>query len=92
MKNARAHLFITGDVTGVGFRYWAVREANKLKIYGWARNMDAGLVEIVAEGKKESIMAMIEICKRGPETSLVKEVEVKWEEAENELNGFEIRY
>ena len=85
-------MFITGDVTGVGFRYWAVREASKLKIYGWVRNMDAGLVEIVAEGKKESIMKMIEICKSGPETSLVKEVKVKWEVAENKLNGFEIRY
>jgi len=69
-----------------------VREANKLKIFGWARNIDAGLVEIVAEGKKESIMKMIEICKSGPETSLVKEVKVKWEVAENKLNGFEIRY
>lgn len=85
----RAHLFIYGDVIGVGFRVWVVRNARELGLTGWVRNTDDGLVEAVCEGDEEKVKEMIERCKKGPEVAWVEKVEVKWEETKGEFKGFE---
>ena len=41
---------VTGRVQGVGFRYCACREADRLGLTGWVRNSDEGDVEVHAEG------------------------------------------
>ena len=50
-----ANIFYLGFVQGVGFRYTAERFATGLGLVGWVRNLADGRVEIMAEGKKESI-------------------------------------
>src|SRR2546425_1154914 len=50
----RLHGVIRGDVQGVGFRYFLVREAHGLGLRGWVRNRDDGTVEFVAEGARKS--------------------------------------
>lgn len=89
----RAHLFISGDVIGVGFRGWVMRNARELRLTGWVKNADEGLVEAVFEGDEEKVKEMIERCKKGPEVAWVEKVVVKWEEsppAGGEFDGFEI--
>lgn len=44
------HIIVSGRVQGVGFRAWAAREAARLGITGFVRNLPDGTVEIVAEG------------------------------------------
>lgn len=85
-------MFISGDVTGVGYRAWTVREATRLELKGWVRNADRNLVELVCEGAEDIVNKYIDICKNGPETSLVADIEVKWEKTGDDLAGFEIRY
>jgi acylphosphatase len=55
MKKVRKHLFISGIVQGVGFRYNARNEARRLGVTGWIRNLWDGRVEAVIEGDKESV-------------------------------------
>lgn len=88
----QAHVFIYGDVTGVGFRFWTVRNAKQLGLTGWVRNIREGLVDAVFAGEEEKINTMIEKCKKGPEVSWVEKVEVDWQEAKNEFTDFEIKY
>ena len=88
----RAHVFIYGDVIGVGFRSWTVQNAKELGLAGWVRNAALKTVEAVFEGPKQKIEKMIEKCRKGPEVSYVEKVEVKWEEVANEFAGFEVRY
>ena len=38
MKNSRVRLLISGDVTGVGFRYWTRVNALKLDLGGYVKN------------------------------------------------------
>jgi len=90
--NARAHIFITGIVQGVFFRSETKREANRLGINGWIRNLANGRVEAVFEGKKEDVEKLIEFCRKGPEASKVDRVDIKWEEPKEEFDGFEIVY
>ena len=41
---------VSGRVQGVGYRYFAQREAMRLKLTGYAGNLDDGRVEVLAVG------------------------------------------
>ncbi len=85
-----ARVFIYGDVIGVGFRAWIQRLAQDKRLTGWVRNREDKTVEAVFEGEEERVKKMIELCKKGPEVAWVEKVDVKWEEAKNEFDGFKI--
>lgn len=86
----RVHVLIHGDVINVGFRAWTQRLAQGKQLTGWVRNAGDDCVEAVFEGEKEKIEEMIELCHQGPEVSWVDKVDVKWEEATGEFDGFNI--
>lgn len=66
--------FVTGKVQGVWFRAHTQREAEKLGLTGWVRNLPDGSVEVLACGD-ENALAQLEIwLRRGPERALVAEV------------------
>lgn len=88
----RVHLFIYGDVIGVGFRAWTVRNARELGLTGWVANAENNCVELVAEAEKEKLDEMIKRCNHGPDVAWVEKAEVKWEEVTGEFIGFEIKY
>ncbi len=95
----QAHLYIKGDVIGVGFRAWTRMMAKKVGVGGWVRNVYDkpeifgvhGGVEAVVQGEEEKVKEMIELLKKGPETAHVEEVEVFWEEPKEVFEDFEVR-
>lgn len=89
--NKRVHVFIHGDVVGVGFRAWTIRNAEKLGIKGWVRNFGIKTVEAVFEGGKKELEEMIDLCRMGPEVSWVEKVDLEWEKYTGEFMNFEIR-
>ncbi len=88
----RAHVFISGRVQGVFFRYETRLRAIRNNVTGWVRNLPDGRVEAVFEGEKENVEAMINFCHRGPPGAIVKKVEVIWEKPAGEFKDFHIRY
>ena len=92
MEKARIHIFISGLVQGVFFRDSARKEAKKLGLLGWVRNLSDGRVEIMAEGDKEKLEDLLEWSKRGPLIAEVEKVDFEWEEYSGEFNSFEISY
>ena len=89
MAIVRAHLKIYGRVQGVGFRRSMQREARKLGVNGWVRNLPDGSVEAVLEGDEERVEALIGWAHQGPPLARVTRVEVKWEQPKGE-KGFRI--
>ncbi len=89
-EQIRAHVFISGRVQGVGYRYSTVDKANELGLSGWVRNLPDGRVEAVFEGTKAAVEEMIKWCHQGPRGAVVKDVAVEYEAPEG-LPGFEIR-
>ena len=57
---------IEGDVQGVGFRDFAIREANARRLKGWVRNRMDGSVEAVASGPRTVVESFITACIKGP--------------------------
>ena len=60
------HMLVDGRVQGVGFRFFAAREAEGLGLRGYARNLPDGKVEIVALGDERSLETFAERLRVGP--------------------------
>ena len=91
MKKGCIHILVSGRVQGVFFRYSALRKAQQLGLVGYAKNLNDGRVEIVAEGGKANLMSLLDWAHQGPSHAYVSGVEVKWEEAKNSFPSFTIR-
>jgi len=92
VAKVRAHVFVSGRVQGVFFRYETRQLARRVGVTGWIRNLSDGRVEAVFEGEKDAVEQMIEFCRRGPPAARVDKVEVIWEPYKGEFNSFTIRY
>ncbi len=86
-------LEISGRVQMVGFRYYAQRQAQKMGITGYVRNMPNGSVEISAEGPRDILDRFISAMKEGPPSAVVHRVLQKWRDENIEhYTGFTIRW
>ena len=72
----RVHLYISGIVQGVVFRYFLKQTADALGIFGWAKNLAGGRVEVVFEGEKGAVKQAVNEAWQGPPAGKVREVEV----------------
>jgi len=88
----RLHAYVSGRVQGVFFRSNTRKEAKKLGLSGWVRNLSDGRVEVVAEGERELLEELLRYLHRGPSFARVDKVEAKFEKATGEFKGFEVRY
>jgi acylphosphatase len=66
---------VRGRVQGVGFRWFIYREADRLQVGGFARNLPDGSVEVVSEGPEEALEALEAALRRGPAMAQVDGVE-----------------
>jgi len=67
---------VSGKVQGVWYRANAKKEAEKLGITGYAKNLPDGRVEVVACGEKEKIAILCEWLRKGPERAEVTDVSI----------------
>ena len=56
----RKHIFFSGDVQGVGFRYRSFYIAQSLGLAGWVENLWDGRVEMEVQGSEASIREMLD--------------------------------
>lgn len=56
----RKHIFFSGDVQGVGFRYRSFYIAQSLGLVGWVENLWDGRVEMEVQGSEASIREMLD--------------------------------
>lgn len=71
--NAYRYL-VRGDVQGVGYRAFARREACRLGLAGFARNLPDGRVEVLAQGRAEDLEAFEGRLRQGPGLASVEDV------------------
>jgi len=85
---ARLTAWVHGRVQGVGFRWWTRARACELGLRGYARNLDDGRVEVVAEGARESCDRLLELLRSGGTPGTVELVVDRWAAAKGNLTGF----
>ncbi len=86
------HIFISGRVQGVGFRFHTQRYANNNGLRGWVRNLVDGRVEILAQGSEKQMKGFIQwIGAGGPPNGQVDEMKIESSVVEVGENCFSIR-
>jgi acylphosphatase len=73
--NVARKIIISGEVQGVGFRYFAQRSAARHQIRGYVRNLEDGRVEALAEGPAKDVEEFKLDLAAGPSYSKVEHLE-----------------
>ncbi len=91
MSKKRIHIFYSGRVQGVGFRFTAEDFALNLGLMGWVKNLPDGRVEIECEGEEEKLKKFLENIK-DYFSRYIRDIDLEWSEAAGEYKDFEIRF
>ncbi|MEM2841805.1 MAG: acylphosphatase [Thermoproteota archaeon] len=86
----RAHVFVSGRVQGVLYRWETLRKARSLDVKGWVKNLPDGRVEAMLEGEEEKVNKLLEWMQIGPEMAVVKSLDVDWQKYTGEFSNFRI--
>lgn len=89
MKAAYRYL-VKGRVQGVGYRYFALRAAERLGVTGFVRNLSDGRVEVVGEGPEEVLAEFEEQLRQGPAFAGVESIDRAPIEQRGD-QGFQVR-
>ena len=84
------HIYYTGRVQGVGFRYTARRTAAGFEVTGTVRNLTDGRVELIAEGSETELKEFRQAIGDAGMEHFIQNEEISWREATGEFRGFEI--
>jgi len=90
---ASVRVVVDGYVQGVFFRAFASRQATKLGLSGYVRNLSTeGAVEVQAEGERKQLEKLIGSLEVGPPTARVGKVVTNWSKYTGNYSGFSIRH
>ena len=84
------HIYYSGRVQGVGFRYTVKTVATGFDVSGAVRNLPDGRVELAAEGARHELEAFRKAIQDSEVGGFVRQEAVEWSDAKNEFRGFEI--
>lgn len=86
-RDERVTAWVRGHVQGVGMRWWIRSRALELGLAGWARNLEDGRVEVVAEGPREALEQLLALLGSGRSPGRVNGVTERWSDAGG-MSGF----
>lgn len=75
MTTVAKKFLITGEVQGVGYRFFAQRAAARHQVRGHVKNCADGSVEVIAEGSVGEVEEFKKDLVTGPQWSRVAQVE-----------------
>ena len=84
------HVYFTGRVQGVGFRFTAQDIAAELGVTGWVNNLRDGRVEIVAEAKVEALKDLLERLNKFF-SRYIQDTDIEWLPPTCEFNDFRVK-
>ena len=90
MNRSRLHIFYSGRVQGIGFRYTVKSLARGFEVTGTVRNLSDGRVEMVSEGSREELDAFQRAVQDSEVGRFIRQEEVNWSGATGGFRGFEI--
>jgi acylphosphatase len=87
----QVHIFYTGRVQGVGFRFTAVDIARELAVVGWVRNLPDGRVEILAEAEEGVLKDFLSRINQ-EFSRYIQDTEAQWQDATDKFTYFGIEF
>lgn len=87
----RQHIYFSGHVQGVGFRWTTRRLANDYEVTGWVKNLPDGRVELLVEGEKAELKRFLSELRRRLGQH-IRDENMETQEASGQFQSFEIRH
>jgi acylphosphatase len=92
MKTTAAHIYFSGRVQGVGFRYSCRQVAMGFDVIGWVKNLDDGRVELWAQGQDDEVKEFLKAIDESHLKGLISKAVLEWTAPQSGLTGFSIAY
>ena len=89
MPKVAKHIFFSGRVQGVGFRFTAQAIARRYDCAGYVRNTLDGRVEVLAQGDSEDVDDFVHDLQ---ETFSIRETDIKNVPIDAQYSGFNIAF
>jgi len=87
----RRHVYVSGLVQGVGYRWFCQRTAEIAGLAGWVRNLPDGRVELEIEGSRSRLERFLADLRAGPPGARVADLQIEPLEVSGDP-GFTIRF
>ena len=87
----QVHIFYSGNVQGVGFRFMAANIARDLSVCGWVKNLNDGRVEITAESEEDTLENFLERINK-EFLRYISDTNVSWSSDAGEFKNFGIEF
>ena len=87
----QVHVFYSGQVQGVGFRFTARDIAEELGVTGWAKNLSDGRVEVVAEGEQKTLKSYLSRISQSF-SRYIQNVDIQWLDSTGDFKDFGIKF
>jgi len=84
------HVVVYGRVQGVNYRMFTQRQAVRLGLQGYVRNLPDSSVEVHAEGDRKQLEHLLEILQKGPPGARVDTLKTNWVECSGTYHGFSV--
>ncbi len=85
------HLYYSGRVQGIGFRYTVADIANFQKVWGWVKNLDDARVEVMAEAEEDTLNSFLQQVNQHF-SQQIKDVNIEWLSASGEFRDFKVKF
>jgi acylphosphatase len=85
------HVYYTGRVQGVGFRYATEDIAHDLGVCGWVKNLRDGRVEIMAEAEEKVLQDFLLKVSRCF-SQYIQDTDLEWLASGNEFKDFRVAF
>lgn len=89
MANIAKHIFFSGHVQGVGFRFTAEQVAVRYNLTGFVRNASGGRVEMLAQGQVQDVDNAIEDLQQ---TFTVRDTQIEEVPFDSSYEDFKITF
>jgi acylphosphatase len=85
----QVHVYYSGRVQGIGFRYTLQDIANYQKVWGWVKNLDDARVEVMAEAEEDILNSFLQQVNQHF-SQQIKDVNIEWLPAGGEFRDFKV--
>jgi len=87
----KLHLYYSGKVQGIGFRYTVLDIALSQKVCGWVKNLNDGRVEVFAESEEDALNVFLEQINKHFSRHIIDTI-VEWLPASGEFRDFQVQF
>ena len=85
-------IIVKGRVQGVGYRWFAVRQAEQLQVQGSVKNLLNGHVQVIVQGESTVVNEYIALLRQGPAYAHVTDMEIQDIDVDHSLKIFTVDY